>query len=173
MRLRFLAVNALVLALVSLWSKPVKALELRAGQSWFEQGDYLLEPGITLGAEDAEHRSVRFEFTGKTFGNFTQATGILSLNLPFKIFPWESVYTSYGLSLMDEYTAYNSPHGKDESIHSMNLGLNLGLGWKVWQGENWSAQLEWNSHIFAAGLAFIFMTTARKTVFTAAVGYEL
>ena len=173
MRLRSLPVHAIVLAFICFWSKSAKALGFRAGQSWFEQGDYLLEPGIELAVEDAEHRSLRFEFTGKTFGNFTQATGILSLNLPFEIFPWKSVYTSYGLSLMDEYTAYNSPYGHDESIHALNLGLNLGLGWKVWQGDHWNARLEWNSHIFAAGLAFLYMTTARKTVFTAAVGCDL
>ncbi len=173
MRLRDLATNLCVLILACLWATPSKALGLRAGQSWFEQGDYLLEPGASLTLENELHRSVRLDFSGKTFANFTQATAILSLNLPFEIFPWESVYTSYGFSLMDEYTAYDSPSGKDDQLHAFNLGLNLGLGWKVWQGDNWSARLEWNSHIFAAGLAFVFMTTARKSVFTAAVGYDL
>ena len=169
--MRFLALVAGILCLFL--SNPATALELRAGQSWFEQGDYLLHPGVQLTLENPEGQSLRFEFTGRTFAGFTEATGILSLNFPFKILPWDFIYTSYGISLMDEYTAYNSPHGRDNAIHAMNLGVNLGIGWQAWKHDRWNARLEWNSHLFAAGLAFVYMTTARKTVFTAAVGYDL
>lgn len=173
MRLRLLALNVLLLNLSVLWAKSAKALEFRAGQSWFEQGDYLLQPGVQLTIANQDRQSLCLEFSGRTFGGFTQATGILSLNFPYDLSPWDALYTTYGISLMDEYTAYDSPQGKDASIHAMNLGLNLGIGWKVWEGHGWNARLEWNSHIFAAGLAFIYMTTARKTVFTAALGYDL
>ncbi|MBC7660008.1 MAG: hypothetical protein H7249_09895 [Chitinophagaceae bacterium] len=170
--MRSLAVAICLLAFIL--ANPALAIELHAGQSWFEQGDYLLEPGISIAAESDAQQSVRLDFTGRTFGGFTQATGILSLNLPYKVLPWDFVYTTYGLSLMDQYTGYKSPNpGKDESIHSWNVGLNLGIGWQIFKADHWDARLEWNSHIFAAGLAFIYMTTARKTVFTAAIGYEL
>jgi hypothetical protein len=170
---RKLAIYLFSLVASSLWALPCMALELRAGQSWFEQGDFLLHPGVQLSLENEARQSIRFEFTGRKFGHFTEMTSILSLNFPYDILPWEAVYTTYGLSLMDEYTGYDSPTGKDESIHSMNLGANLGLGWKVIEYKGFNARLEWNSHIFAAGLAFVYMTTARKSVLTAAIGYEL
>ncbi len=173
MRPQVLVLN--LLALLGLCGRPESGfgLELRVGKAWFEKGDYLLEPGAEIVLENARHQSLRLELSGRRFGRFTETSGILSVNFPFTVLPWKSVYTSYGISLLDQYTAYNSPSGKDESEHSINLGVNLGLGWRVIETGQWSADLEWNSHIFAAGLAFIYLTTARKTNFTLAVGYEL
>lgn len=167
--------KALILALLFLLfpGQARAAYELRAGQSWFEQGDYLLHPGIQITAATPDNKSLRFEFTGRTFGRFTEMTSLLSLNFPYEVLPWPSVYTTYGVSVMDEYTAYDSPSGRDETIHAFNAGLNLGIGYKLYETGNFKARLEWNSHIFAAGLAFLFMTTARKTVFSASVGYEI
>lgn len=173
MRFKNLGIYLASLAAFNAFTLPCMALELRAGQSWFEQGDFLLHPGVQLSLENEARQSLRLEFTGRKFGYFTETTSILSLNFPYDILPWKSVYTSYGLSVMDEYTGYDSPTGKDESIHSMNLGLNLGIGWKVFEYKAFNARLEWNSHLFAAGLAFLYMTTARKSVLTAAIGYEL
>jgi hypothetical protein len=167
------ALQTLVTLIGCLLPHPAMAFELRAGQSWFEQGDYLLHPGIQVTAATDDNTSLRFEFTGRTFGRFTESTSILSLNLPYEVLPWKSVYTTYGFSLMDEYTGYNSPRGRNESIHAFNAGLNLGIGYKLYEQGRFNARFEWNSHIFAAGLAFIFMTTARKTVFSATVGYDL
>ncbi|RZA21051.1 MAG: hypothetical protein EOP10_17260 [Proteobacteria bacterium] len=174
-RIRSLAAFQVLVLLLSgsLTPSVAKAFEIRAGQSWIEQGDYLLHPGVQLTAATKDNKSLRFEFSGRTFGRFTQSTSILSLNLPYEVLPWKEVYTTYGFSLMDEYTAYNSKQGEDESIHAFNAGLNLGIGYKIYDHGGFNARLEWNSHIFAAGLAFIFMTTARKTVFSATVGYEL
>jgi len=149
------------------------ATELRAARGWFEQGDFILAQGLQLAVINDNKQSVRFEFTGRTFGGFTEATGIVSANLPYQVLPWTSVTTTYGLSFMDEYTAYDSPHGKDEALHSLNLGINLGLAWTVIETGRWNATLEWNSHIFAAGVAFLYLTTARKTNFSAGVGYRL
>lgn len=157
----------------TLKAKDASALELRVGQSWFEQGDYLLHPGVQATLSTQDKKSLRVEFFGRTFGRFTEATGLLSLNLPFTILPWEFVYTSYGLTLMDEYTAYRSPSGEDESIHAFNFGVNLGIGTKLIYTKDWALRAEWNSHIFAAGLAAIFMTTARKSVFSLSLGYDL
>lgn len=172
--MRILSVLSLPLVLMlGLRSGAALAYEIRAGQSWFEQGDYLLHPGVQITAATRDNTSLRFEFTGRTFGRFTQTTSILSLNLPYKVLPWEDVYTTYGFSLMDEYTGYRSPRGEDESIHAFNAGLNLGIGYKLIDSKTWKARIEWNSHIFAAGLAALFMTTARKSVFSASVGYEL
>ncbi|RYZ67040.1 MAG: hypothetical protein EOP09_11705 [Proteobacteria bacterium] len=175
MRIRVLAAFQVLVFLMGGLLMPTagKAVEIRAGQSWLEQGDYLLHPGVQLTAATKDNKSLRFEFSGRTFGRFTQSTSILSLNLPYEVLPWKEVYTTYGFSLMDEYTGYNSPRDDDESIHAMNAGLNLGIGYKIFDHGGFNARLEWNSHIFAAGLAFIFMTTARKTVFSATVGYEL
>ena len=162
------------LCLVSLLGPGIAegAYNVRFGESFIEQGDYLLAPGVQV-ALDTGKRRYRFDFTGREFGPFLQATAIASYDLELKLVPWERVTTHYGFSLMDEYTAFDDPHGKKEDIHSFNAGLNLGLGVKVYEGDRWNVMLDWNSHIFAAGLAFIFLTTARKTVFTLSAGYDL
>lgn len=165
--------KALLVSGLLVCPSPGFAYEVRAGQSWFEQGDYLLHPGVQATVATPDNKSLRFEFTGRTFGRFTETTSILSLNLPYEVLPWKDVYTTYGFSLMDEYTAYDSPRGQDESIHAFNAGLNLGIGYKILDSKQWDVRVEWNSHIFAAGLAALFMTTARKTVFSATVGYEI
>lgn len=148
------------------------AYNVRIGQSYMEQGDYLLHPGAQV-AVDMGKRRLRLDFSGREFGPFIEATAIVSYDLELKIIPWERVTTHYGFSIMDEYTGFNNPHGEDEEIHSFNAGANFGLGVKLYEGKNWDAALEWNSHIFAAGFAFIFLTTARKSIFTLSAGYDL
>ena len=169
----FFVNRALAVLLASIKATEAMAFEIRAGQSWLEQGDYLLHPGVQISVATEDQRSLRFEFTGRTFGRFTQSTSVLSLNLPYQVLPWKAVYTTYGFSLMDEYTAYRSPRGSDESIHAFNAGVNLGIGYQIIENSTWSARIEWNSHLFAAGLAALFMTTARKSVFSATLGYEI
>ncbi|MCX6130145.1 MAG: hypothetical protein NTX25_13900 [Proteobacteria bacterium] len=146
---------------------------LRASQSYIEQGDYLLQPGlqVAMGLEDGSRYSL--DFTGRRYGSFLETTTMLTRDKTLPIFPWPSVTALYGISLLDEYTGYDPPKGTSQGSHSVNLGINLGLAWNVWQYEQWTLTTEWNAHLFAAGLAVILLTTARKSVFTLGVEYSL
>lgn len=148
------------------------AYNVRIGQSFIEQGDFLLAPGAQVALDMGKSR-LRIDFSGREFGPFVEATAIASYDLELKVIPWDRVTTRYGFSIMDEYTAFNNPRGEDEEIHSFNAGANFGIGLTLYQGKDWDAALEWNSHIFAAGFAFLFLTTARKSVFTLSAGYDL
>ncbi len=163
---------ASICAMVAITS-PAQALELRYGQSYIEQGDFLLHPGVQLSLIDASDRHYRLDFYGRRFGSFTEANGILGFDQNLDIFPWEDLIAVYGISVMDQYTARDSGPSKSSSKHSFNVGVNLGLHYKIYTYEKWSANVGWDSHIFAAGLAFILLTTARKSVFNFSVGYNL
>jgi hypothetical protein len=158
---------------VSLFSQAATAQTLRYGPSYIEQGDFILHPGVQLALWKNEEHRFRFDFYGRRFGPFLEATAIVGADKFLRIFPWQELVTVYGFSVMDEYTAVNRPQGEDEAAHALNLGLNLGLSWRLLQHEAWDVRAEWNAHIFAAGLAFIVLTTARKSVFTLSVGYTL
>ncbi len=149
------------------------AWTLQYGQSYIEQGDFLVQPGIQLGLLDAKDRRYRFDFYGRRFGSFTEATAIVGFDETLKIFPWPELKALYGLSLMDQYIQRDSPLAPKKEIHSFNLGVNLGLDWRLLSYDQWTLDAGWNSHIFAAGFAFLLLTTARKSIFTLSVGYTL
>lgn len=149
------------------------AWTLQYGQSYIEEGDFLVQPGVQLGLIDAERRHYRLDFYGRRFGAFTQATAIIGVDEELAVFPWPELKALYGVSLMDQYTARDSRFEARKELHSFNLGVNLGLRWRFYTYEQWNLEAAWNSHIFAAGFAFILLTTARKSVFTLAAGYQL
>ena len=149
------------------------AWTLQYGQSYIEQGDFLVQPGVQLGLRDNKDRRYRFDFYGRRFGSFTEATAILGFDEALKIFPWPELQATYGVSFMDQYTARDSTLAAKKEIHSLNLGVNLGLDWRILTVDQWTLDAAWNSHLFAAGFAFILLTTARKSIFTLGVGYTL
>lgn len=152
---------------------PAQALELRYGQTYTEQGDYLLHPGIKLALKDDRGRQFRADLYGRRFGAFTEATLILGMDEELKVFPWDDLTLLYGFSVMDQYTQRDSGMRPKSEVHSLNLGVNIGLHYQVYRYENWTLHTGWDSHLFAAGFAFLLLTTARKSIFTLAAGYTL
>lgn len=146
---------------------------LQAGESVMEQGDFLLHPGIQLSLGLDDGTRYRLDFTGRRFGSFLETTTMISRDEIIKIFPWPELTARYGVTIMDAYTAYDPPEGAKESVHDFNLGLSLGLAYTLWSEESWRVNAEWNSQIYAAGFAFLFLTTARKSIFTLGAGVAL
>jgi len=141
-------------------------IAVQAGESLIEQGDFILHPGIQLGLSLADGSRYRLDFTGRRFGSFLETTTMITRDEIFPIFPWPELTARYGVTLMDAYIAYDPPNGPKETAHEFNIGLSLGLGYTLWQHEDWKVKAEWNSQIFAAGFAFLVLTTARKSIFT-------
>ncbi|HYX35903.1 MAG TPA: hypothetical protein VE954_22615 [Oligoflexus sp.] len=139
---------------------------LQAGESVMEQGDFLLHPGIQLGLGLDDGTRYRVDFTGRRFGSFLEMTTMLSRDEILKIFPWPELTARYGVTVMDAYTSYDPPGEPKTSVHDVNIGLCLGLAYTLWSEDRWRVNAEWNSQIYAAGFAFLFLTTARKSIFT-------
>lgn len=139
---------------------------LQAGESVMEQGDFLLHPAVQLGLGLDDGTRYRLDFTGRRFGSFLETTTMLSRDELIKIFPWPELKARFGVTIMDAYTSYDPPGGSKESVHDVNVGLCLGIGYTIWSEEKWRVNAEWNSQIYAAGFAFLFLTTARKSIFT-------
>lgn len=144
----------------------LSAVWVQAGESVMEQGDFILHPGLALGLGLDSGVRYRLDFTGRRFGSFLETNTMISRDQLIKIFPWPQVSARYGVTIMDAYTAYSPPGGPKEDVHDYNIGLCLGLGYMIWDQGDWRVNAEWNSQIYAAGLAFIYLTTARKSVFT-------
>ncbi|WP_141733594.1 hypothetical protein [Oligoflexus tunisiensis] len=142
------------------------AVWLQAGESVMEQGDFLLHPGIQLGLGFEDGIRYRLDFTGRRFGSFLETTTMVSRDEILKIFPWPELTARYGVTIMDAYTAYDPPAGPKESVHDINVGLSLGVGYTIWSQDKWRVNAEWNSQLYAAGFAFLFLTTARKSIFS-------
>lgn len=147
-------------------ASPAAAVWLQAGESVLEQGDFLLHPGVQLGLGLSDGSRYRVDFTGRRFGSFLETTTMISRDEIFKIFPWPQLTARYGVTVLDAYTAYDPPGGPKKSVHDINIGLCLGLGYMIWSDDRWRVNAEWNSQIYAAGFAFLYLTTARKSVFT-------
>jgi hypothetical protein len=139
---------------------------LQAGESFMEQGDFLLHPGVQLGLGLDDGTRYRLDFTGRRFGSFLETTTMVSRDEILKIFPWPELTARYGVTILDAYTAYDPPGEPKKSVHDVNVGLCLGLGYTIWDADRWRVNAEWNSQIYAAGFAFLFLTTARKSIFT-------
>lgn len=167
----FSSLAALALSLTL--AAPAYGYELRYGQSYTEQGDYLLHPGIRLALLDDKARQYRFDFYGRRFGSFTEATLILGMDEELAIFPWENLVAVYGFSVMDQYTKRDTVSRPSKDVHSLNLGANIGLHYKIYSYDRWTLNAGWDSHLFAAGFAFLLLTTARKSVFSLSAGYTL
>lgn len=139
---------------------------LQAGESVMEQGDFLLHPAVQLGLGLDDGTRYRLDFTGRRFGSFLETTTMLSRDELIKIFPWPELTARFGVTIMDAYTSYDPPGEPKESVHDVNIGLCLGIGYTIWSEDRWRVNAEWNSQIYAAGFAFLFLTTARKSIFT-------
>lgn len=139
---------------------------LQAGESMMEQGDFLLHPGIQLGLGFNDGTRYRLDFTGRRFGSFLEMTTMVSRDEIFEIFPWPELTARYGVTIMDAYTSYDPPLERKTSVHDVNIGICLGLAYTLYREERWRVNAEWNSQIYAAGFAFLFLTTARKSIFT-------
>jgi hypothetical protein len=131
-----------------------------------EQGDFLLHPGVQLGLRLGDGIRYRLDFTGRRFGSFLETITMLSRDELLDIFPWPALSARYGVTIMDAYTSYDPPGESRKSVHDWNIGLSLGLGYTIWSDDRWRINAEWNSQIYAAGFAFLFLTTARKSIFT-------
>jgi hypothetical protein len=139
---------------------------LQAGESVMEQGDYLLHPAIQLGLGLEDGTRYRLDFTGRRFGSFLEMTTMISRDEVIKIFPWPGLTARFGVTIMDAYTAYDPPGEPKQSVHDVNVGLCLGIGYTIWSEDRWRINAEWNSQLYAAGFAFLLLTTARKSIFT-------
>ncbi len=141
----------------------LKAESIHMARTVMESGDYIYHPGVQLAWSQPSQR-VRLDVQGQSFGAYRRIKALLGWDYALELLPWSEVQTYVGVSLLDQYTAYHPAQGASSQEHDLNLGLNLGWAWNLYHYERWTLRATWDSHLFAAGLAFVLLTTARENV---------
>lgn len=168
--------QVLVLSLLAVELAPeglAAETRLGFGQGFIEGGDFVLHPAVQANLELPSTTRFRLNFSGRRYGSFLETTSLVTWEESLELFPWEQLKARLGVSFLDQYIAYDPPGAPSEQSHDLNLGLALGLDWEIYSYDRYHLKAEWNAHLFAAGFAFLVLTTARKSTMTIGVEASL
>ncbi len=169
----------LPLALGSAMAAPSQSYEL--GIAGVSGGDDHADPALLMRAALGSSLFGQALLYGADFGPVSARTVLLSGGIHTSLKGFERVQTQFGLTLMDEYIGiYSSDRkradGTDQpkiSEHNFNVGGMLGLRVNVIQKSHYTASIGWESHLFLAGTAGIYLVMGIKQAWYAAVGVSI
>ncbi|MBM4253046.1 MAG: hypothetical protein FJ146_13820 [Deltaproteobacteria bacterium] len=118
---------------------------------------------------------------GADFGPVRARNVLISGGFHHALKGLDRVEMQFGLTLMDEYIGiYNSTRKRADntdqpkiSEHNFNIGGMLGLRLNLMQKSRYTANLGWESHLFLAGSAAIYLVTGVKQAWYASVGVSI
>ena len=166
----------LFFALAATFTIPCRAalaVQVAAGVSTVDDGDDRLRPALLghLGIGQAFY--ARYFYYGRKFATVTEKTHLGSLNYRFPVFgtAW---FGGVGLAQLAESTRIKDNTGVEEDIDETNYNTGIALGFF------WSPPIKpvmvtvgWESHLFPAGEAGIFLSTGRKETLSVALGFQM
>ncbi|MCX6130812.1 MAG: hypothetical protein NTX25_17355, partial [Proteobacteria bacterium] len=92
---------------------------------------------------------------------------------PYSIFSSKLLKARFGIAAAREETSIQGSASDGGNLHhtNSNLGLFMGLGLQV--GGRCLFSFDWNNALFPAGVAGIFLATARKQSLSAGLGWRI
>lgn len=153
------------------------AFDLSAGLAAIEEGDDRLRPGAALHVGLNQDYFMRGYLYGRTYGPVTERTSLASANYRFGF--WGSAKDKGFLgalgvaTLMEETTVKADPEGKEDDTvaKQFNLGMSFGASYR-WLFGSLETSVNWDSHVFLAGSAGIFLSTGRKQAISLLTGIQ-
>jgi hypothetical protein len=108
----------------------------------------------------------RFYLWGRTYGPVTERDGILTISKRTDIFGLKTLHASVGFSAMAERTSitYSDHPSENSTFTATNFGAVFGLHYDLYTGKSVNISASWDSNVFAAGQAIIFLVTGRKEI---------
>lgn len=160
-------ISGIVLAL-AVYAPTLFALpqSIGAGFGAFEGGDDNLQAGFVIDYSISDYR-VAFDYYGRSYGPITENNYLLALGkaMPLNV-GFKNLELTYGITLLSEntYVQYWQAQLKNQSQkkEQFNFGGLLSLRQGLISKRNYSLDFIWQHAIFPAGLATIFLVTARK-----------
>lgn len=149
-------------------------VEISVGAGGVEQGDFLLQPSIRLGAEFKEAFVLIWDFYGRDYSSIEERTHMLSFAYRPQLTKMANgISLLFGLSFLDEFTRYRPDIAQERAFNSTNLGVFTGIHWDWYFSERLKANIAWDAALFPAGVATIYLVTSRKQFITAGLGVTL
>ena len=143
------------------------------GLAAVDEGDDRSRPAAILrGGLDHFYGSVAAY--GRTFAQVSERTIHVAAGARAPIFHTRWLTAGIGMAAIEENTVVKSrgSQTKTEQDAIYNIGVQFGLQ-AEYQAKQWILQAGWESTLFPAGLATVFLTTGRKQFIFATAGYQL
>ncbi len=149
-------------------------VDLGLGAGAVEQGDFLLQPSLRLGAEFDDSYLVIWDFYGRDYDSIEERTHMLSFAYRPQMTTMANGFSLlFGLSFLDEYTSYKPDVSGERVFNSTNFGFYTGIHWDWNFTEKLKLTVAWDAALFPAGVASIYLVTSRKQFITAGLGVKL
>lgn len=161
---RLLASVAISLGFVAFMAKSVMAADVGTGLVAVEDGDDRLRPAAVLHFASAGGFISRAYAYGRDYGPVRERNYILSMGKRFDIASktWQGHVSA---AMMSDTTELHYPDNPEDntSFTSTNVGMAFGIHWLFIDSKVMQVRATWDSHVFPAGAAFIYLATARKS----------
>lgn len=151
----------------------VLALEVATGVSSVDEGDDRLRPAFVVHAGNGTNFYARYFLYGRKFSTVVERTQMGSLNYAWPLFSgtWRA---GLGLAQLSESITIKAIDDSDEPLSetNYNTGMSFGLFW-IPNIKPTHVSIGWESHLFLAGQAGLFLSTGRKESFSFVVGLAI
>ena len=173
--------NSLSIVSALIAAERAHAYTLELGLAGVSGGDDHADPaGLVRFTSDAQV-FVQGLLYGADFGPVSMRTGLVSFGLTAPVKGLERLRVYSGLTVMDEYVhIYSGERTRSDNTtqpkvneHNYNLGALLGVRAPIYANSRFSANLGWESHLFLAGSAGLFLVLGVKQSWSLTAGMTL
>lgn len=149
------------------------AIEIASGVSSVDEGDDRLRPAFVAHLGVGDNFYARYFLYGRKFSTVVERTQMGSLNYAWPLFKgsWRA---GLGIVELSESTTINDPDSSEPIVSetNYNTGMSFGLFW-VPSIKPMHVSIGWESQLFLAGQAGLFLSTGRKESFSFVLGFAI
>jgi hypothetical protein len=157
------------------------AHNLELGLAGVSGGDDHADPAALVRFTSDAHVFMQGLLYGADFGPVSMRTGLVSFGLTAPVKGLERLRIYSGLTFMDEYVSiYSGERSRSDNTtqpkineHNYNLGALLGVRAPIYVKSRFSANIGWESHLFIAGSAGLFLVLGVKQSWSLTAGMTL
>jgi hypothetical protein len=175
----------------ALWAPAATAgvFDLGVGFAAVEAGDDRTRPAAALHVGVGEFWVGRAYWYGQEYGPVREETTIVSVARQWGLFRSDSLVASFGVTLMDDRTTLDFDEGDDDGSgnaaddsapddvreDNLNVGAAFAVAWRLPPKLSGPLFVEaaWDSHVFPAGSAAIFLASGRRQALSLTIGVSL
>lgn len=172
--IRLLASASFSPAFVMIIAKSSQAADIGTGIVAVEDGDDRLRPAAVIHFATAGGFYTRGYAYGRDYGPVRERDYILSMGKRFDLSgkTWQGLVGAAVLSDTTELR-YNDYPEENTRFTSTNFGMAFGLHWTFIDTKALQVRATWDSHVFPAGAAIVYLANARKSTLglTAGIGF--
>ena len=159
-----------IVLILSFFSGYLEANQASVGVSRVESGDDALRPALMASFQFKKNIFFQAQFYGRRIGPIKEESFLGTVGHNFTLSKNKSFLGSVGCSIQQDKITINK-YQKIGHRYQYNIGLFLGL--KAMITKSPITFISWESHIFPAGLATIFLVSGRKQFLSVGLGWQI